>query len=55
MKHDHRKSTWLIAGGAIIWCYRCGSWRVNALGKEYKWHKPSGLNGENPAMKKINK
>ena len=24
MKHDHRSSLWIIAGGAIIWCYQCG-------------------------------
>jgi hypothetical protein len=50
MKHDHKKSTWLIAGGAIIWCYQCGAYRVNREGR-YKWHKPSGIGGENPAMK----
>ena len=53
MKHDHRKSIWLIAGGHIIWCYRCGAWRPNVLGR-MQWHKPTGPNGENPAMKEKN-
>lgn len=49
-RHDHRQSTWLIAGGSIIWCYQCGAWRMNmAAGK---WHRPTGIGGENPATKK---
>lgn len=49
-KHDHRKSLWLIAGGSLLWCYRCGAWRPNVPGYMY-WHKPTGTNGANPAMK----
>lgn len=52
-RHDHRDSTWLIAGGDIIWCYRCGAWRVNQPGRMFKWHRPTGLDGDNPAMKGI--
>lgn len=50
-KHDHRQSLWLIAGGAICWCYRCGAWRRNTP-EHRKWHKPTGPQGENPAMQK---
>ena len=46
-RHDHRRSIWAIAGGAIIWCYRCGAWKLNG-GKP--WHRPTGLRGENPAI-----
>ncbi len=28
-KHDHRQSLWIICGGHILWCYRCGAWRGN--------------------------
>lgn len=47
-KHDHRQSTWLIAGGHIIWCYRCGAWRQNMV--KTVWHYPTGKNGKNPAL-----
>lgn len=47
MKHDHRRSIWLIAGGHIIWCYRCGAWRMNGPGR---WYRPTGPKGKNPAM-----
>lgn len=50
-KHDHRRSLWGIAGGAILWCYRCGAWRLNESGT-HGWHKPTGANGSNPAMRK---
>jgi hypothetical protein len=49
-RHDHRASIWIIAGGAILWCYQCGAWRINASGGG-KWQKPAGVGGENPAMK----
>lgn len=46
--HDHRKSFWAIAGGAWLWCYRCGALRqANALGA--RWVKPTGPKGRNPA------
>ena len=48
LAHDHRQSLWIIAGGALLWCYRCGAWRPNVAGK-LRWHKPTGPNGENPA------
>lgn len=47
-KHDHRQSLWLIAGGYIVWCYRCGSWAMNEPKAE--WNYPTGKNGANPAM-----
>lgn len=47
-RHDHRRSLWIIAGGILLWCYRCGAWRVNA--EEGKWHRPTGPDGPNPAM-----
>lgn len=50
-RHDHRQSIWIIAGGNLLWCYRCGAWRENSTGKGHKWYRPSGLNGDNPAMK----
>ena len=49
-RHDHRQSMWLIAGGEICWCYQCGAWRMNRPGREYKWHRTTGIGGENPAM-----
>ena len=48
-RHDHRRSIWVIAGGYIIWCYRCGAWKANS--KQGEWQRPTGLNGSNPAMK----
>jgi len=53
VKHDHRQSLWLIAGGAICWCYQCGAWKMNAADTPRRWHKPSGIGGENPAMKGV--
>lgn len=50
MKHDHRQSIWIIAGGAIVWCYRCGAWRLN--GPNSYWQRPTGPKGKNPAMSK---
>lgn len=49
-KHDHRRSVWIIAGGALLWCYRCGAWRANSA-ERYPWHRPTGPDGENPAMR----
>jgi len=51
MKHDHRQSIWIIGGG-WLWCYRCGAIRPNLPGRRM-WDKPTGLNGENPAMREI--
>lgn len=48
-KHDHRRSLWIIAGGALLWCYRCGAWRPNRPGRG-RWHAPTGPGGKNPAM-----
>lgn len=49
-KHDHRQSLWIIAGGNLLWCYRCGAWRPNSPGR-VMWHKPTGHDGDNPAMR----
>lgn len=51
-KHDHRQSLWIIAGGHILWCYRCGAWRMNSAEK-MPWHRPTGPDGENPAMRDL--
>lgn len=58
-RHRHERNSWLIAGGAIEWCYQCGAWRslrpVNATGNVLtaisKWQRPSGIGGPNPALK----
>ena len=47
MKHDHRKSLWVIGGGMLLWCYRCGAIRSNE--NDSKWRRPVGLDGKNPA------
>ena len=47
-RHDHRRSMWVVCGGAMLWCYRCGA--IRSTGLAYKWRKPTGLNGKNPAM-----
>lgn len=54
-RHDHRQSSWLIAGGVWMWCYRCGAIRLNRKyeiegGKvRTKWIRPTGPDGKNPA------
>lgn len=50
VRHDHRRSMWLIAGGYWIWCYRCGAIRRN--GVKDRWVRPTGLDGPNPAVPK---
>ena len=47
-KHDHRQSIWVIAGGYLLWCYRCGAWKIND--PTMPWHRPTGMNGKNPAI-----
>ena len=51
-RHRHERSMWLIAGGCWMWCYQCGAIRRTS---DYgaKWEKPSGIGGENPAMKGV--
>jgi len=49
-RHDHRRSIWGIAGGALLWCYQCGAWRVNDS-RPSQWHRPTGIGGSNPAMR----
>lgn len=51
-KHDHWRSTWLIAGGHIAWCYQCGAWRMNEPGRAI-WNKPTGIGGPNPALREL--
>lgn len=51
----HRDS-WLIAGGAYEWCYRCGAFRTltaasdgsNSVSSSSAWCYPVGPYGENP-------
>ena len=58
-RHRHERNSWLIAGGAVEWCYQCGAWRhlspVNGAGNTVmpvtKWQRPSGIGGPNPALK----
>lgn len=58
-RHRHERSSWLIAGGQIEWCYQCGAWRhlrrdpalANAFVAASLWLRPSGIGGANPAMK----
>ena len=58
-RHRHERTSWVIAGGAVEWCYQCGAWRslrpVNAAGNVLtaitKWQRPSGIGGPNPALK----
>lgn len=53
-KHRHDGSIWIIAGGALLWCYQCGAFRPNSAGRvPGGWHKPSGIGGPNPAMRSI--
>jgi len=59
--HRHDRSSWLIAGGYVEWCYQCGAWRQlvrehpgNVLRPAGPWNKPSGIGGSNPAMKEGN-
>lgn len=56
--HRHERTSWLICGGNIEWCYQCGAWRQlqrvapgNVLHAAGGWNKPSGIGGENPAVK----
>jgi hypothetical protein len=58
-RHRHERSSWLIAGGHIEWCYQCGAWRqlrrdpalANAFVAASPWQRPSGIGGVNPVMK----
>ena len=60
-RHRPERNSWLIAGGAIEWCYQCGAWRSlrpvndtsNVLTATSKWQRPSGIGGLNPAMKEV--
>ena len=51
-RHRHERSMWLIAGGYWMWCYQCGAIRL-ASDHGAKWEKPTGIGGENPAMKGV--
>ena len=58
-RHRHERNSWVIAGGAVEWCYQCGAWRSlkpvngrsNVLMAATKWQRPSGVGGPNPALK----
>lgn len=58
----HRRS-WLVTfgnAGGIEWCYECGAFRPldalpapgNGVTPCGKWTRPTGIGGENPALKK---
>jgi hypothetical protein len=56
MACDHRRFIWLVAGGNLWWCYRCGAIRRAHIAKDgtslpidAKWTKPTGPRGRNPA------
>lgn len=57
VRHRHERSSWLLAGGHIMWCYQCGAIRdmkkvlTNgvAFADGSKWRKPTGIGGKNPA------
>jgi len=51
----HDRSCWIMFGGRLLWCYRCGAIRDMALIGETnrcyptsQWMKPMGPGGENP-------
>jgi len=50
MRHEHRRSIWVIAGGALLWCYRCGAWKpTTVLGSgRPRWFRPTGPAGKEP-------
>lgn len=45
-KSRHRK-LWVLASGALYWCYECGAIRHKS---EDRWTYPVGPDGENPAV-----
>jgi hypothetical protein len=53
MKCRHRDS-WLIAGGAYEWCYRCGALRrmresgIASVTPMSVWQRPIGAEADNP-------
>lgn len=62
-KHRHERTSWFIGGidGGVFWCYQCGAIRqaksCGGNGIAYadgsKWEKPTGIGGENPALKEL--
>lgn len=51
-RHDHRQSFWAVAGGSMLWCYRCGAIRFmrgHSGLPSSKWIKTTGPRGDNPA------
>ena len=54
MRCRHSNHSWLISGGLIEWCYRCGAFRRmvitngNTVSPSGAWARPSGPDGENP-------
>lgn len=56
--HRHDRTSWIINGGAIEWCYVCGAFRHMKITRSgccpfktgvYKgWRKPSGDKDVNP-------
>lgn len=54
-KRCRHRTSWILASGGYLWCYRCGALRVLAKGelvktrvKTSKWFQPTGPRGSNP-------
>lgn len=51
----HSRNSWLIMGGQVEWCWRCGAYRMmqrscsaNAVSPSGPWARPTGSDGDNP-------
>jgi hypothetical protein len=60
LKHRHDRTSWLLMGGRLEWCFVCGAFRHLGIsekprysypikGREGRWRKPSGNPKVNPA------
>lgn len=52
----HRHKLWAYGGaqgaGCLLWCYQCGAvMNCDPRAEKWKWVKPTGPGGHNPAMK----
>lgn len=50
---SNHKDVWILAGGALLWCYRCGAVRPNHVYVQglKVWQEPVGQTEANPALK----